>query len=146
MRAVMASGPVQIRRPEAVRPWQHVLNPLSGYLVLAQALIESGEQAQAWNFGPSTDDAKPVSFLVERLAELWPTPIEWEIDNGDHPHEAHFLSLDSSKARELLGWLPGWDLAESLDATVAWFEALQSGDAMGTFSLSQIEDYTRSPA
>ena len=146
MRAVMASEPVQIRRPDAVRPWQHVLNPLSGYLVLAQALIESGEQAQAWNFGPAIDDAKPVSFLVERLAELWPTPIEWEIDNGDHPHEAHFLSLDSSKARELLGWRPGWDLAEGLDATVAWFEALQSGKAMRVSSLSQIEAYTRSPA
>ena len=146
MRAVMAGEPVQIRRPDAVRPWQHVLDPLSGYLVLAQALIESGEQAQAWNFGPSIDDAKPVSFLVERLAELWPTPIEWEIDNGDHPHEAHFLSLDSGKARELLGWRPGWDLDESLDATVAWFEALQSGEAMGPFSLRQVEDYTGSPA
>ncbi len=146
MRAVMAGKPVQIRRPEAVRPWQHVLNPLSGYLVLAQSLMESDERSQAWNFGPAIDDAKPVSFVVERLAELWPTPIEWEIDNGDHPHEAHFLSLDSSKARELLGWRPGWDLAAGLDATVAWFEALQAGEAMGTLSLGQIEDYTLSPA
>ncbi len=146
MRAVMAGKPVQIRRPEAVRPWQHVLNPLSGYLVLAQSLMESDERSQAWNFGPAIDDAKPVSFVVERLAELWPTPIEWEIDNGDHPHEAHFLSLDSSKARELLGWRPGWDLSAGLDATVAWFEAVQAGEALGTLSLGQIEDYTLSPA
>jgi CDP-glucose 4,6-dehydratase len=138
MRAVMAGEPVQIRRPDAVRPWQHVLNPLSGYIVLAQALIESGEQAQAWNFGPSIDDAKPVSFLVERLAELWPTPIEWEIDNGDHPHEAHFLSLDSSKARELLGWRPGWDLDAGVDATVAWFTSLLEQGDMRALTLQQI--------
>ena len=87
------------------------------------------------------------SGSTRRLStQLWPTPIEWEIDNGDHPHEAHFLSLDSTKARELLGWRPGWDLTKSLGATVDWFEALQSGEAMSAFSLSQIEDYTRSPA
>jgi len=141
MRAVMASEPVQIRRPDAVRPWQHVLNPLSGYLVLGQALIESGEQAQAWNFGPAIDDAKPVSFLVERLAELWPTPIEWEIDNGDHPHEAHFLSLDSSKARELLGWRPGWDLDAGVEATVTWFGALLEQGDMRALTLQQIATF-----
>ena len=138
VRAVMAGEPLQIRRPGAVRPWQHVLNPLSGYIALAEALMESDDRAEGWNFGPSIDDAKPVSFLVERLAELWPTPIEWEIGNGDHPHEAHFLSLDSSKARELLGWWPGWDLEAGLDATVAWFTLLLVQGDMRALTLQQI--------
>ncbi len=146
MRAAMAGQSVQIRRPEAVRPWQHVLNPLSGYLLLAQSLLESDEHAAGWNFGPAAEDARPVAFVVERLAELLPTTIEWEIDDGDHPHEAHFLSLDSSKARELLGWRPRWDLDAGLAATAAWFEALQSGQPMRRFSQNQIEAYTLPPA
>src|SRR5919106_3641633 len=110
MRGALDGGPIAIRNPEAVRPWQHVLNPLSGYLRLAQALHDRADLQGGWNFGPALDDARPVRAIADRLTELWPGELQWELDPGPHPHEARFLALDSAKARERLGWRPAWDL------------------------------------
>ncbi len=142
MRGALAGETVRIRRPDAVRPWQHVLNPLSGYLVLAQSLLDSGAHAQGWNFGPAADDAQPVSHLVERVTAEWPEPIDWELDPGPHPHEAAFLSLDSTAAREQLGWRPGWDLDAGIAATVDWFAALRDGRDTRAVALEQIAAFS----
>ena len=142
MRALPAGKAIVIRNPHAVRPWQHVLEPLSGYLLLAQKLWESGQEfADAWNFGPTDRDAQPVSRLVEQITALWGGDARWVLDNGEHPHEAHYLKLDCSKAREQLLWEPRWDLEHTLMAVVAWYQAHHSGSDMQTFTLGQIEDY-----
>jgi CDP-glucose 4,6-dehydratase len=145
MRGAMAGRPIPVRNPEAVRPWQHVLNPLSGYLRLAEAIHASPEHAGGWNFGPRLDDARPVRWIVERLTELWPGELRWELDPGPHPHEARFLALDSTKAREQLGWAPGWDLDAALRNTVGWYEALQAGADMRDVTLAQIEAFAATP-
>jgi CDP-glucose 4,6-dehydratase len=141
MRGALAGEPIRIRNPEAVRPWQHVLNPLSGYLLLAQELADSPERAGGWNFGPAHDDTKPVGWIAERLRDLWHGDLTFETDPGPHPHEAHFLSLDSTKAREQLGWAPAWDLDTALSSTVAWYEALRDGADMRAVTLQQIEAF-----
>ncbi|MCW3038524.1 MAG: rfbG [Solirubrobacterales bacterium] len=131
VRAAAAGAAVPIRRPDAVRPWQHVLNPLSGYLLVAQALMgpQRDAAARGWNFGPSPDDVRPVSFLVEELSARWPAPLRWDVDPGPHPHEAGYLALDSSAARTSLGWTPGWGLTAALDAIVEWHAAVDGGSA-----------------
>jgi CDP-glucose 4,6-dehydratase len=141
MRGAMAGDPVAVRNPEAVRPWQHVLNPLAGYLRLAEALYDAPELQGGWNFGPAYDDARPVRWIADRLTELWPDEIRWELDPGPHPHEAHFLSLDSTKAREGLGWSPTWGLDEALSSIVAWYLALRNGEDMRAVTLGQIEAF-----
>lgn len=139
MRAVSAGRPVPIRNPTAIRPWQHVLNPLSGYLVVAQELFrEPTTAASGWNFGPAQDDAKPVSWIADRLSELWPDELAWEIDPGPHPHEAQFLSLDSTKAREQLGWRPRWALQRTLESIVEWHLGLRDGADPRALTLEQI--------
>ena len=138
MRGAVAGEPIPIRSPGSVRPWQHVLNPLSGYLVLAQALWESGEFADGWNFGPADEDARPVSWIVDRLSEMWPGELDWRIDDGPHPHEARYLKLDSSRARGRLGWGPRWDLERALRAVVDWYAALNEGADMRAVSVEQI--------
>ncbi len=127
VRAAAAGEPVVLRNPDAVRPWQHVLNPLSGYLALAARLLgpDGADFDEAWNFGPDADDAKPVRWMAERLRDRWPgggpeVRVEPDPDAGK---ESVLLRLDSSKARERLGWAPVWDLAEGLDATVEWYVA-----------------------
>ena len=141
MRGVLAGDPIRIRNPNAIRPWQHVLNPLSGYLVLAQALAGSPEHATAYNFGPAEEDARPVQWIVERIAEAWPSELRWSADPGPHPHEARFLKLDSSRARARLQWRPAWNLAAGLDATTAWFRALAEGADMRAVTVGQIEAF-----
>ncbi|MEA2295797.1 MAG: CDP-glucose 4,6-dehydratase [Solirubrobacteraceae bacterium] len=125
MRAALAGEPLVLRNPDAVRPWQHVLNPLSGYLTLAERLAgaDGAAYAEAWNFGPAAGDAQPVSWVVERIRERWPgEPPAVEIAaDPDAGKEATLLRLDSTKAAERLGWTPGWDLAQGLDATVEWY-------------------------
>lgn len=138
MKAAVAGEPVRVRNPDAVRPWQHVLCPLGGYLLLAQALWDSPELAGAWNFGPDERDARPVGWLVGRLAELWPNGIEVLADEGPHPHEAPALRLDSAKARERLGWRPAMGLEEGLQATVAWWLSLQDRRDMLAVTREQI--------
>jgi CDP-glucose 4,6-dehydratase len=141
VRDALAGVPVRVRNPDAVRPWQHVLNPLSGYLRLAQLLHAGAAPQGGWNFGPPPDDARPVRWIVERLAALWPGGLRWEPDPGPHPPEAQFLALDSTKAGELLGWGPGWDLARALAEIVPWYEALRAGDDMRRVTLEQIESF-----
>jgi len=128
LRALERGEPVALRHPRAVRPWQHVLNPLSGYLVLAQRLWEDAGAARAWNFGPPPEDERTVREVVERLAALWGTDARIEAQAGEHPHETAALRLDSSRARRELGWRPAWDLERGLEATVEWHRAHAAGD------------------
>ena len=146
MRAALSGEVLYVRNPAAVRPWQHVLNPLSGYLVLAQALWASREFATAWNFGPADEEAKPVGWLVERVRELWPGAVRWEHDQQAQPHEARYLKLDSSRARARLGWLPTWNLQEALERIVAWYQAFAGGADVRTATLEQIKDFTAAQA
>jgi len=141
MRGAIAGDAIAVRSPQAVRPWQHVLSPLSGYLRLAEALYETPELQGGWNFGPAFEDARPVRWIVDHLTELWPDDIRWELDPGPHPHETHFLSLDSSKAREQLGWSSTWGLDEALSSIVAWYLALRDGADMRAVTLGQIEAF-----
>lgn len=143
IRAIMANEPVKIRNPHAIRPWQHVLEPLSGYLNLAQCLYEEGATyAEGWNFGPDDDDAKPVEWIVKRLCEQWGSDARYEIDRGDHPHEAHYLKLDCSKARMRLGWQPRWNLCQTLDSIIEWVKVYRTGDDIRECCLKQIEEYS----
>ncbi len=142
VRAVGAGETVKLRNPDAVRPWQHVLNPLSGYLLLAQELCVSpraAQVAQAWNFGPRDGDARTVGWIVERLAELWGGALRWELDSAENPPEANYLALDSGKAERELGWRAEWDLGEALERIVQWHEAERRGEDVRGTSLAQIE-------
>jgi CDP-glucose 4,6-dehydratase len=142
MRAVLAGESVRVRNPNAIRPWQHVINPLSGYLILAQALWEDPEAADGWNFGPADEEAQPVGTLVERLAELWPERVRWTVDEGPHPHEAHYLKLDSSRSRTRLGWRPLAPLEQGLAATADWYREYESGADMRAVTLAQLAQLT----
>lgn len=133
---------VHIRNPSAIRPWQHVMEPLSGYLMLAEKLVEEGVTfGQGWNFGPVEEDAKPVSWIVEQLADCWGQEARWKVDDQDHPHEARYLKLDISKARSKLNWQPSLRLGEALDLIVDWARQYQEGADMRAFTLSQIESF-----
>lgn len=142
MRAALAGEAVRVRNPNSIRPWQHVLNPLSGYLVLAQALCESPDFATGWNFGPPDEDARPVGWIVERMAELWPDGLRSVLDDGPHPHEARYLKLDSSRARGRLGWRPPVALEEALQSIVDWYQALRDGGDMRAVTIEQIEAFS----
>jgi CDP-glucose 4,6-dehydratase len=139
MRAALAGEQVRIRNPNSIRPWQHVLSPLSGYLVLAQALWESASVEPGFNFGPVEADARPVGSILERLAEMWPGGIDSTHDDGPHPHEARYLKLDSSLARARLGWRPLVDLESTLQSIVDWYRALAQGQDMREVTLGQIQ-------
>jgi CDP-glucose 4,6-dehydratase len=146
MRAIAEKRPVPIRNPGAVRPWQHVLEPLSGYLALAERLFEEGEPfAQAWNFGPRDVDCRPVRWIVSRLAEEWGGDVRWEIDEREQPHEARFLKLDSAKAAARLDWRPRWDLARALREIVRWHKAHLAGDDVRTILLEQAREFASVP-
>ncbi|WP_310451837.1 CDP-glucose 4,6-dehydratase [Sulfuritalea sp.] len=142
LRAIEAGRPVHIRSPHAIRPWQHVLEPLSGYLKLAEKLFSDGPAyAEGWNFGPADEDAKPVQWIVERLTQSWGEGASWELDTDPQPHEAHYLKLDCSKARAKLGWHPRWNLQTTLQSIIHWHKQVLSGDNMQMASLRQIADY-----
>ena len=144
MRAAIAGEPLVVRSPSAVRPWQHVLNPLSGYLTLAEHLWEApAEFASGWNFGPADEDARPVSWIVERLRERWPDEVEVETSpaSAGDTKEAMALKLDSSKARTRLGWTPGWDLADGLDATAEWYAGHRDGADVRALCETQLERF-----
>jgi CDP-glucose 4,6-dehydratase len=141
VRAVQAGVPLRVRSPAAVRPWQHVLNALSGYLLLAERLWHTADAARAWNFGPAADDARAVSWIVERLAELWDGAFSWEQDERPHLLEAEHLALDSSAALRELGWLPAWDLEQALARLVEWHRAERDGADVRALTLAQIERY-----
>ena len=131
-----------IRNPDAIRPWQHVLEPLRGYLMLAERLFEDGPSyADAWNFGPSDADAKPVQWIVEQMAIRWGDEAKWDAPKGDHPHEASHLKLDISKAKASLGWEPILALDDSLNLIIDWSKAYRSGADAREISLQQINYY-----
>jgi CDP-glucose 4,6-dehydratase len=145
IRALIDHRPISVRHPQAIRPWQHVLEPLSGYLLLAQRLVEAGsDYGESWNFGPDDADAKPVEWIVKKLCERWGKDAGYIIAEGIHPHETHYLKLDCSKAKERLGWQPKWDLKFTLDKVVDWVQAWQAGDDLRTVCLQQITDYMKS--
>lgn len=144
MRAIAQGSPVNIRNPHAIRPWQHVLEPLSGYLLLAQKLYEEGAcYAEGWNFGPNDDDAKSVQWIVEKLTQAWGEGASWTLEEGDHPHEAHYLKLDCSKAKARLNWMPKWHLDEALGKIIDWQKQYQQGADMKTVTLEQIDHYSK---
>jgi CDP-glucose 4,6-dehydratase len=145
IKAFENSQALYIRNPLAIRPWQHVLEPLSGYLVLAQTLYEKGAQyAGAWNFGPREDDAQSVKKVVDLLISAWGAPATWVQDAASHPHEAQTLKLDITKAYENLGWKPLWSLDEAINKIVQWQHAYQAKQDMRAFSLEQIQSYNQS--
>jgi CDP-glucose 4,6-dehydratase len=142
MRAFAAGAPVVIRRPHAVRPWQHVLDPLAGYLALGGRLIDDPRAfGEAWNLGPSVDDARPVAWVVDRLGRFWGDGARWQQDGGDHPHEAGLLQVDASKARARLGWTPRLPLEEGLRWTVDWYRRFEAGEDAARLTLEQIERF-----
>ncbi len=145
IRAIASGQPVSIRNPHSIRPWQHVLEPLSGYLSLAQRLYEEGPGfAEAWNFGPNDDDAKPVDWILEKLIKTWGDGASWKLDGGSHPHEAHYLKLDCSKAKSLLQWQPRWSLSTAIDQICVWHKAHLAGEDMRNICLCQIALYRAS--
>jgi CDP-glucose 4,6-dehydratase len=142
-RALLSETLPEIRSPLATRPWQHVLEPLCGYLTLAEYLAaEGGAVAEAWNFGPPDDDAKPVSWIAATMAQLWGANGAWTKQPGDHPHESTYLKLDASKARSRLGWRPRLPVAQSLEWTVEWYRAYRDGADLRALTESQVERYT----
>lgn len=146
LRAFEQRTTVRIRNPHSIRPWQHVLEPLSGYLTLAQSLYsKQGHRfAEGWNFGPREEDAQPVGWIVEEIAKSWHGDANWKIDEGPHPHEANFLKLDISKAKVRLGWQPSWTLSRALDSIVQWHRSWLEQSDMRTICLQQIEQFNQS--
>lgn len=142
MRAFLAGQPVCIRNPKSIRPWQHVLEPLSGYLLLTEKLWHEGPAfAEGWNFGPNPSDIQPVGWVVEELARRWGSTAQWTLETAAQPHEAKLLSLDCKKAAEHLGWQPRLSPSETLDWIAAWYLAYQRGESVRELCLSQINDY-----
>ncbi|MBF0096775.1 MAG: CDP-glucose 4,6-dehydratase [Magnetococcales bacterium] len=148
LRAFARGEAVVIRHPQALRPWQHVLEPLSGYLLLAQRLFAEGERfAGGWNFGPQDGDVRPVQWVVERMCRAWGEGATWRGDGGVvHPHEAHLLRLDSSKARMRLGWQSRWPLAIALQQCVAWQRGWLAGQSARQLCMEQIAAYEQEAA
>lgn len=140
LRAWEQGEALTLRNPHATRPWQHVLEPLYGYLMLAQALAEGRDDAAAaWNFGPDSDGVASVAEVITQLSALWPEPAAWHTKTqAQQPHEAGLLALDSARARHLLGWRPRWTLRQTLERTVEWHSAWRSGANMQAFTREQI--------
>jgi CDP-glucose 4,6-dehydratase len=146
LRAFEQSHPVLIRNPHATRPWQHVLEPLSGYLLLAEKLYTEGQiWAEAWNFGPQEDDARPVQWIVEQMVQSWGKGASWQLDGGDHPHEAHYLKLDIAKAKSRLGWQPRWNLSTALTHISSWHQAWLTKASVRDLCDQQIQNYLSTP-
>ena len=144
VKSLLIKQPVVIRNPAATRPWQHVLDALHGYLILAEHLYTQGpEFAQAWNFGPYDASVKPVGWLVEEMLAIWGEDARWELAQGGHFHEHMSLSLDSAKARFNLGWQPRLSLADSLEQIVSWTKAYRSGADMQQVSIETIDRFMK---
>jgi CDP-glucose 4,6-dehydratase len=142
VRALLRDERPEIRAPAATRPWQHVLEPLSGYLALAERLaLDGNEFAEAWNFGPPDDDAKPVGWIVETVEGLWGGPSGWKPQLGDHPHESTFLKLDASKAKARLGWRPRLTIDAALEWVVEWYLGYRDRTDLRSLTEAQIQRY-----
>ena len=145
LRAFEQQQPVIIRNPLSTRPWQHVLEPLSGYLVLAERLYNEGNAfAEGWNFGPKDDDCQPVQWILEKMVQFWGEGARYEWDKSEQPHEANFLKLDCSKAATRLKWHPQWRLADTLEKIVHWHRSWLQGADMQTRCLYEIKGYMES--
>jgi len=144
MRAFLAGKPCLIRNPAAYRPWQFLLEPLRGYLILAERLSEEGAPfASGWNFGPADADIQPVSWIADELVSLWGQEASWALDSGAHPHEAHALKLDATKAARGLDWRPVLPLKQALAWIAEWYQAFRESADLRQLTLKQIEDYER---
>lgn len=144
IKAFEAGNVLSIRNPFAIRPWQHVLEPLSGYIILTQALFQQGSNfASGWNFGPREDDARSVRDVVDLLASQWGKSASWLEDTLGHPHEAMLLKLDCSKARTQLGWKTRWNLEIATQKIVDWHKAYRAGKNMREITISQIQQYLK---
>lgn len=145
IRAILRGEKVAIRSPHATRPWQHVLEPLHGYLLLAQNLFyEPAQYSDSWNFGPEESDAVTVSDLLDRFGQVWGAGPLWRLDSHVHPHEAGLLKIDCTKAKTVMGWHPQWNLDRALDLTARWYRAFQSGGDVRAITLEQIHSYESS--
>ena len=144
LRAFEHEKSVIIRNPNATRPWQHVLEPISGYILLAENLYKDPKAfAESWNFGPNLDDVKPVSWILEQMTKLWPAS-KWQLDESVNPHEAQLLKLDISKVKEKLNWSPVWNLETSLEKIVQWHKVCASKTVdMQKYCISDIEQYIK---
>jgi CDP-glucose 4,6-dehydratase len=143
LRAFKLIKPVVIRNPKATRPWQHVLEPLSGYLLLAEKLFSDPVRfSEGWNFGPYYDDVKPVDWILDCMTKLWPNS-SWQLDSSNNPHEANLLKLDISKAESQLNWVPTWNLETSLEKIVQWQHAWDSGADMHKVCLAEIKQFIK---
>lgn len=143
IKAFERGEPVVIRNPLATRPWQHVLEPLSGYLILAESLYLEGKQfAEAWNFGPEDKDCKSVEWILNQLVTEWGGDASWKLNENPQPHEARFLKLDCSKAKEGLNWYPKWEIKEVIHKIFSWQVHFNSGHDMQEYTLKEIETYT----
>lgn len=142
IKAALKGTKIRVRNPKAVRPWQHVLEPLRGYMMLAEKLYSNGPRfGEAWNFGPDRPDAKPVEWVIKKLCEKWGEGCSFEIDKGKHPHETNYLFLDHSKASKKLGWKPKWDLGQALDKVIEWTGAYRKQNDLRKACIKQIEEY-----
>jgi CDP-glucose 4,6-dehydratase len=147
IKALVNNRQIIIRNPDAVRPWQHVLEPLFGYLLLGQRLYQDGSAFTGpWNFGPNEENVKPVKWLVEQITEMWGHENEtsWTRDRGTQPHEASYLTLDCAKAKAEIGWCPQWDVKSALEKTIEWYKAYYAHEDMLPITINQIKRYEKS--
>jgi len=141
LRSFEKNKPVIIRNPKATRPWQHVLEPLSGYLILTQNLYKNQKKyAEGWNFGPNEKDVQPVDWILDKMITKWPSS-SWRLDTNSSPHEASFLKLDISKSKSKLGWNPVWELSQTLEKIVIWHQAWLNKEDMQAMCLAEIKEY-----
>lgn len=141
-RALVFGKKLEIRNPNSVRPWQHALEPLSGYIKLAEKLCAGDKSfAESWNFGPSDEDSKPVGWILEKIKAQWSESVTWKIATGAQPHEADLLKLDSAKAKNILNWRPKLNLDESIRLTIEWYQAFKDKEDLTKVTARQIEFY-----
>lgn len=142
IRAITNGDEVKIRSPYAIRPWQHVLEPLTGYLTLAAKLFSEGvKYADGWNFGPDDRDARNVAWITDTICKLWDEGASFSVDTNPQPHEAHYLKLDCSKAKATLGWIPKWDIETTLKSIVDWNKFYIAGEDIRAVTTNQINQY-----
>ena len=142
IRSITQNEELMIRYPKALRPWQHVLEPLHGYIQLAEKMIDQpGEYATAWNFGPGEQEVRTVEWIIERTKQIWDASLLIHQTTGQLFHEAHYLKLDSSKAKSKLDWRPKWSIEQALGETVEWYQGYYNGMNMREKTISQIKKY-----